>query len=126
VRTLTDDEISDAALALAQAEEKRIAIEPLTGHYGPIPVEDAYRIQSINVDQRVTSGERIVGVKAGLTSKAMQDLLGVDQPDFGRLFASMQLSPGEDVNLAELIAPRVEAEIAFLLGLTRCSRRSNG
>jgi 2-keto-4-pentenoate hydratase len=77
---------------------------------------DAYRIQQHVVASMLAKGARVVGHKVGLTSRAMQEMLGVDEPDFSVLLDSMQLDPGALVDLSELIQPRIEPEIAFVLG----------
>lgn len=79
-------------------------------------VEDAYTIQALNRDHWIATGRRVVGAKIGLTSKAVQTQLGVDEPDFGVLFADMQVATGDTVPAGQLLQPRVEAEIAFILG----------
>lgn len=78
-------------------------------------IADAYAIQTLNRDHWVEAGRRIVGAKIGLTSKAVQQQLGVDQPDFGILFADMQVDAQEAVAAGHLLQPKVEAEIAFCL-----------
>ena len=93
-------------------------VEPLTDTVPGFDVSDAYRVQDAWTDLRVEAGETIVGRKIGLTSLAMQTQLGVDQPDYGHLLASMGVANGGAVTTAELIAPRIELEIAFLLGRT--------
>ena len=77
--------------------------------------EDGYRVQQAIVRGRLAAGQRIVGWKLGLTSKAMQDQLGVDQPDYGPIFDAMLVPDGQAVAVSELIAPRAEAEICFVL-----------
>ena len=79
---------------------------------------DAYAVQLANIDLRRSAGDRVLGRKIGLTSLAMQTQLGVDQPDYGHLLASMGVANSGAVTTAELIAPRIELEIAFLLGRT--------
>lgn len=79
-------------------------------------VDAAYEIQARMIDARVTNGEHIVGRKIGLTSPVVQEQLGVDQPDFGTLFANMMYSDEEPIALDSLLQPRVEAEVAFVLG----------
>lgn len=80
-----------------------------------LSVADAYQVQLINIERRLKSGRRIVGCKVGLTSLAMQRMLGVDQPDFGHILDDMVIRNGGRCATSELIAPRVEPEIAFVL-----------
>ena len=79
-------------------------------------VEDAYVVQEINTARRLAAGRRLLGRKIGLTSLAVQKQLGVDQPDYGMLFDDMAVPDGWEVARERLIQPRVEAEIAFVLG----------
>jgi 2-keto-4-pentenoate hydratase len=108
--------LSSLADELARAERIREPVAPLTERYPGLSVEDAYGVQQFNVERRVAAGERIVGRKVGLTSVAMQRQLGVDEPDFGALLEEMVLPDGGTLRLDELVAPRIEAEIAFRLG----------
>jgi len=75
-----------------------------------------YRVQDLNTNRRLAEGARLVGRKIGLTSVAVQKQLGVDQPDYGMLFADMARADGETVSMTRLIQPKVEGEIAFVLG----------
>lgn len=79
-------------------------------------IADAYAIQALNRDHWRQAGRRIVGAKIGMTSKAVQEQLGIDQPDFGVLFADMQLDDVGTVPAGQLLQPKVEAEIAFCIG----------
>ena len=108
-------DISALASELAEAERTRTQIAPFTGRV-ELTAADAYAIQLANVRRRVAAGERVVGKKVGLTAKPIQIALGVDQPDFGHLFAAMQLADGADCPVDELIQPRAEAEIGIILG----------
>jgi 2-keto-4-pentenoate hydratase len=81
-----------------------------------ISVDDAYRIQRINLDRRLAAGETRVGHKIGLTSLAIQQQLGVDRPDFGFITDRMMIENGGTIAVDSLIAPRVEAEFAFRIG----------
>src|SRR6204780_2153079 len=100
---------------LFAAERDRKQIAPFSAR-ATLTAADAYAIQLANVKRRQAAGEKVAGMKVGLTAKAIQKMLGVDQPDFGHLFASMRLADGDDCLIAELIQPRVEAEIGIILG----------
>ncbi|WP_417591483.1 2-keto-4-pentenoate hydratase [Parasphingorhabdus sp.] len=91
-------------------------IAPLRDSEPQATNEDAYIIQALNRDHWVQTGRQIVGAKIGLTSKAVQQQLGVDQPDFGVLFADMQVGDDGTITSDRLLQPKVEAEIAFRLG----------
>jgi 2-oxopent-4-enoate/cis-2-oxohex-4-enoate hydratase len=100
---------------LYRALVERTAVEPLTNRESDISIDDAYQIQLRMIAHRLKAGERVVGKKIGVTSKAVMDMLGVDQPDFGHLLSGMVFNEGEAVDTAKLIAPRGEAEVAFML-----------
>ncbi len=91
-------------------------LPPMRDYLDPVDVVGAYAVQEINTRLWVEQGRRIVGRKAGLTAKAVQTQLGVDQPDFGVLFADMQVADGGKLDPARAIQPKAEAEIAFVLG----------
>ena len=110
------DLIIRCAGVLSAAESARRPIEPLTAAYPQLSVADAYRIQQANVELRVAHGEQIVGHKIGLTAKAMQDLFGVSEPDFGHLMNTMMHEGRKPLDLDELIDPQIEVEPAFVLG----------
>src|SRR5271157_3246179 len=105
----------ELAADLAQAERSREPIAPLTTSYPDIDVVDAYEIQLINIRQRVAEGARVVGHKVGLSSKAMQQMMGVDEPDYGHLLDEMQVFEDTPVKAGRYLYPRVEVEVAFLL-----------
>ena len=94
---------------------ERLGADAPTGNVARDKLASAYRVQSLNVVKAVERGEEIIGRKIGLTSKTVQAQLGVDQPDFGVLFGSMQYSDGQTIPADTLIQPRIEAEIAFVL-----------
>src|SRR5208337_5691932 len=79
-------------------------------------IDAAYAAQDINTRRWLSAGRRLVGRKIGLTSLAVQRQLGVSQPDYGMLFADMAVPDGWDVPADQLIQPKVEAEIAFVIG----------
>lgn len=91
------------------------AVAPLRDGLDPVDVEGAYAVQEINTRFWEGQGRRIVGRKAGLTAKAVQQQLGVDQPDFGVLFDDMQVADGSRLDPALCLQPKAEAEIAFVL-----------
>jgi len=101
---------------LHHAEMDRRPLEPLTARVPDLSVDEAYRIQLINVRRRVAAGERIIGHKIGLTSRAMQLKFKVDTPDYGHLLDTMQLPEALPLDVNELIDPQVEVEPAFVLG----------
>jgi 2-keto-4-pentenoate hydratase len=103
------------AADLARAERSRTPIAPLTAAHPHIDVVDAYEIQLINIRQRVAGGARVVGHKVGLSSKAMQKMMGVDEPDYGHLLDEMQVFEHTPVKAAKYLYPRVEVEVGFIL-----------
>jgi 2-keto-4-pentenoate hydratase len=113
---MTPQLIEQAASALAEAERSAQYIAPLRETYEQLTIEDAYAIQRVNTDRRVAEGRRIVGCKIGLTSVAVQKQLGVDQPDFGMLFDDMGYGDGEPIPSSILTQPKIEAEVAFVIG----------
>lgn len=103
------------AQQLREAYTQRSPIAPLREHIGIEDLSLAYDIQEINSLIRIDEGARVVGKKIGLTSIAVQQQLGVDQPDFGILFDDMEVLNGLSVSMRDLLQPKVEAEIAFVL-----------
>lgn len=112
---LEETRLTDLAARLRTAEDDRSPILPLTEENPEMTVADAYRIQQINVHRRKEEGGLVRGRKVGLTSLAMQQQLGVDEPDFGAIFADMVIEEGDPIPVSELIQPRIEAEIAFVM-----------
>jgi 2-oxopent-4-enoate/cis-2-oxohex-4-enoate hydratase len=102
------DELYDALKACR-------VVEPLTTRHSDITIEDAYRIQQRLNARRIGAGETIIGKKIGVTSKAVMNMLGVWQPDFGMLLDGMVYNEGEAIEAATLIQPKAEGEIAFIL-----------
>ena len=94
----------------------RITVKPLTERFPDIKVEDSYEISKVMTENRVAAGEKVIGKKIGLTSKVVQNMLGVGQPDFGFLTDGMAYSQGEEMPISEkLIQPKAEGEIAFIM-----------
>lgn len=106
-----NQEIADK---LYEAEKNNEPIEQITKTYEGLSLDDAYDIQLINLDKKLKEGKIITGKKIGLTSKAMQESLGVDSPDFGILYDSMEIK-NNVVKKGEILQPRVEGELAFVL-----------
>ena len=101
---------------LYQALTTQSTLSPFTEREADITIDDAYYISLRMVSRRVEAGEKIIGKKIGVTSKVVQDMLGVHQPDFGFLTDKMEYANGADIPVAgNLIAPRAEAEIGFKL-----------
>ena len=102
--------------ALYDALVNRETIEPLTEQAPGIAIDDAYQISLRMLQRRTDAGERVVGKKIGVTSKAVMDMLNVHQPDFGFLTDRMMYSTGADIPVSTaMIQPRAEGEIAFIL-----------
>lgn len=89
---------------------------PLTEREPCLGIEDAYHISSRCLERRLADGERVIGKKIGVTSKVVQEMLNVHQPDFGYLTDRMVYAYGDEIPISStMIAPRVEGEIAFIL-----------
>jgi len=110
----TVESLGDELFAALRA---RAVLDPLTTRVPSIDIYDAYRVSMRLLDRRRKEGEKIVGKKIGVTSKPVQDMLGVHQPDFGFLLDTMHVPDGSSISLAKhrLIQPRAEGEIAFVL-----------
>ncbi|OAN38160.1 2-keto-4-pentenoate hydratase [Mycolicibacterium iranicum] len=114
--TNASDHLVAAADLLYEAQCRAVPIPPLTETYPNLTVEQAYWIQRLNLARNVCRGAVLAGRKIGLTSAPMQRLLGVDEPDFGYVLDEMVHTDGAEVPAAAFCAPRVEPEVAFLLG----------
>ncbi|KZY41733.1 hypothetical protein A3731_11850 [Roseovarius sp. HI0049] len=108
-------EVEAAAHEIRKARQSRVAIAPVAEAHGISGVEHAYAVASVNVALEKKAGHKVVGRKVGLTSKVVQEQLGVDQPDFGMLFDHMEYLSGDIIPSDTLIQPKVEAEVAFAL-----------
>lgn len=100
---------------LWQAYRTGVPVEPLTKRHPDLTIDDAYAIQSLNIDRQVAAGACVCGRKVGLTSVSMQELLGVDEPDYGVLLDHMFVEDGDVIALERLLQPRIEAELAFVM-----------
>lgn len=108
--------MSRAAEDLYGAERSRVPVVPLTERGAGLTLDQAYRIQAANVERRLSGGARVVGHKVGVTSLAMQQQMGVHEPDSGTLLDDMVLPSGSLLATDELLTPRIEAEIGFRVG----------
>ncbi len=113
--TLSTSVIADAAEALFEAEQNRTQIGILSQQHTSMTMEDAYAIQNALKERKLAAGRSIIGWKIGLTSKAMQQALGIDIPDSGVLFDDMLFENGASIPKDRFIQPRIEAEIAFVM-----------
>lgn len=107
--------IEAAAEALWAARRDLKPIPPLRETHGLGDPDDAYRVQDVNTVRRLAEGRRLVGRKIGLTSKAVQAQLGVDQPDYGVLWDDFAFSDGDTVATSRFMQPKVEAEVALVM-----------
>jgi len=109
--------INQMAERLWNAQSNKEPCSPIQALFDDnVNVEMAYQIQQVNLDRAINEqNARVIGKKIGLTSKAVQKQLGVDQPDYGSLFASMVVAEGQTISLAGLLQPKVEAEVALVL-----------
>ena len=122
--------IEQLADEVMHAQDHAHTIGKLTDAHPEMTIEDAYAVQDVMRERRVARGDRLVGMKAGLTSKAKMQQMSVHVPSFGMLMASTARPENGAIEMAGLIHPRVEAEIAFVLkadlggGIVRSRRLS--
>src|SRR5688572_5761516 len=112
---MEDRDVEAVARELRAAERERRAVERVEARRAGFDVASAYRVQRALVAAKVGEGERPAGYKMGLTSVAKQKMMGVEEPIYGCLFESSLLDDGAIVRRGDLIHPKVEAEIAFVL-----------
>jgi 2-oxo-hept-3-ene-1,7-dioate hydratase len=116
--TLDAGTIADAAARLYEAEKTRTPIRQLSLQYPDMTIDDAYAVQRALVDLKIADGAAVRGRKIGLTSKVMQRAVSISEPDYGALFDDMFFDDGGTVPVNRFIRPRVEVELAFVLGET--------
>ncbi|MDM5284178.1 2-keto-4-pentenoate hydratase [Peribacillus frigoritolerans] len=107
--------ITDWSARFLKAEKTGMGISAPTSEIPDLDVEDAYRIQLETIRRKTQAGLLVTGKKIGLTSKAMQEVLGVDEPDYGHLLDAMKMENDGCISSLRLIQPKVEAEVAFIL-----------
>ena len=103
------------AIELFSAYQSSMPIDSITDRYPELTVQDAYRIQKLFLGKRLALGEQVIGKKIGVTSQAVMDMLGVNQPDFGQLTDRMVINQGDSIAMESMIQPKAEGEIAFVL-----------
>jgi 2-keto-4-pentenoate hydratase len=114
--TAVDKTVIAAARKIREAYASGTPIPPLNADFAADDIATGYAIQDTNTKHWIADGRRLVGRKIGLTSQAVQSQLGVDQPDYGMLFSDMCYGDGEEIPVSRLLQPRIEGEIAFVLG----------
>src|SRR5258708_26050341 len=113
---LSDADRQKAADTLMNAEKTRVQATQLSVTFPGITFEDAYAISTEVAKRKMAAGQKLIGHKVGLTSKAMQASSQIDEPDYGYLFDMMMIADGAKVPHANFCIPRVEVELAFILG----------
>ena len=113
---IMDSIIVKAAQALRNAQSTGKFISPLRQSFKGLNIGDTYAVQKQNIDLELSQGARVVGAKIGLTSVAVRKQIGVDVPDYGLLLDNMEYSEGLPIPMSRLQQPKIEAEIAFVLG----------
>lgn len=111
----TNDQIAEIADAVHQARTNLKQIKPLRETYALDTFEDAQKVQDYNTDRWIKQGRRMVGRKIGLTSKVVQEQFGVNEPDFGILWADYAFEDRSTISMRQLMQPRMEAEVAFVM-----------
>ncbi len=113
---LSEAERLQAVEQLLEAERTRTPVVQLSKTFPHIAIEDSYWIQSEVTRRKIEGGRKLIGHKIGLTSKAMQQSSQIDEPDYGHLLDDMMIADGAKVRHADYCVPRVEPELAFVLG----------
>jgi 2-keto-4-pentenoate hydratase len=111
VQGLTQEQILQEARALYRAEKDKSVLRPFTEKYPKIAPEESYQIQLAQIEMKKADGAKVVGKKIGLTSKAMQKMLNVDQPDYGHILDHMVLQDAAVFRISELIQPKIDREL---------------
>jgi len=112
---LTESQIEELALRLAEAEEHRRQIPALTVSFPTLTIDDAYAVQKCWMDRKIAAGRVVKGYKVGLTSRAMQKSSNIDEPDYGVLLDDMLFEDGASLEAARFLDPKIEVELAFVL-----------
>ncbi|MFP6816860.1 MAG: 2-oxo-hepta-3-ene-1,7-dioic acid hydratase [Pseudomonadales bacterium] len=112
---LTREDIQKAASDLHEAEKNREQITAITLEHPKMSLQDAYAVQSAWMDIKLAEGRKVVGYKVGLTSRAMQTSMQIDEPDYGTLLDNMVFDDGSDIQTSNFTDPKIEVELAFVL-----------
>lgn len=115
-RTIDDARAREIAVRLREAEASRVPIRQPSLEDPGLTIEDAYAVQHAGVALKLAEGRRLLGRKIGLTSRTMQQAVSIDEPDYGALYDDMFFEDGSDLPYDRFIRPRVEVELAFVLG----------
>ena len=113
--TKKEKAITDAARKIRNAWKNGKTIRPIRDSLPKGDLEAAYAVQQTNTDIWIKEGRRVIGRKIGLTAKAVQTQLGVDQPDYGIIYADMAVVDGDEIDFSTVSQPKAEAEVAFIL-----------
>jgi len=115
MKTKSNAKIEEHATHLNNAWETGEGVQPITALDPELSIDEAYHIQLHTIEENVKQGQTITGKKIGLTSKAMQEMLGVDEPDYGHLLDQMEVENGGTISFKDVLQPKVEGELAFIL-----------
>lgn len=113
---MSEADIKKAADLLWQAEQDRRQMPQLSNTWTGMTIADAYAVQAEVVKRKRATGAKVIGYKIGLTSKAMQQAVQIDEPDYGHLYDTMMVRDGGKVRHADYCVPRIEVELTFVLG----------
>ncbi|MDG2113600.1 MAG: 2-oxo-hepta-3-ene-1,7-dioic acid hydratase [Actinomycetota bacterium] len=116
MRTLTDEEVTQQAARHEEARVSATQIDPVTVEHPDMTIEDAYAIQKAWFELETAAGSRLRGHKIGLTSRAMQNSMNIDEPDYGYLLDYMFHDDGCDLDTSAYCDPKIEVELAFVIG----------
>ena len=112
---LNTEQIQQAAVDLHEAEKGRTQIQAVSQQYPDMSMDEAYAIQKKWMDIKLAEGREVIGYKVGLTSRAMQMTMQIDEPDYGTLLNDMIFEDGSDIEASQFTDPRIEVELAFVL-----------
>ena len=113
---LSEEQVQHTAAAIYEAEKTRVWTKPVSERFEQVSIADAYRITVAVRDLKIADGRTVRGHKVGLTSKAMRDLTGATEPDYGFLYDNWFVPEGSTIEMSRLNQPLVEVEIAFVMG----------